>query len=230
MSSRTSLAAEKAKLRQPKVLYWTAYSLQATLRFVRVHITPRTTNWMNSHENKKVAVCKSRRYVGLSVLLHILPFTSAITFIFMNMCGTFIGEVTIATVTAMQFAAKALEVLIQASLARIILDLVRTWALGPDSIPLGSLVMPYRITQISHLLSLELWGSLTAGCYARRYRRFLLAFLALAVITSASLVGPSSAVLLIPRPITYAADRILMFSSEKDLLFPKTIPFNGQIT
>ncbi|KAL9111632.1 MAG: hypothetical protein Q9227_003905 [Pyrenula ochraceoflavens] len=122
--------------------------------------------------------------------------------------------------TAIQFAAKLLETMLQASLAAIFLGYVRRHVLMSSSaLPLGGLLGPYRIRDISFLWSLEFWGALTASHYQTFYK-IVLAFTIFAMISLAALVGPSCAVLMLPRLISYPINQDLVILNQAALEFP----------
>ena len=94
--------------------------------------------------------------------------------------------------------------------------------LGTHSVPLGSLFAPLQMTSISYLWSLELWGSATSPCLHKWQRAILLVFTC-AMIVLAALVGPSGALLMIPRPITTFKLQFLLFFDNATTLFPRKV-------
>jgi hypothetical protein len=113
--------------------------------------------------------------------------------------------------TYLQFAAKFHELTMQASLVEVLLCVVRTGVID-GNIPLGALSSATRATQLSYLWSLDFVSIFTSPAL-RGWRRaaLLLAIPFLLVLTS--LVGPSSAVLMIPRPDTpYIDQKITLYS------------------
>jgi hypothetical protein len=113
--------------------------------------------------------------------------------------------------TYLQFAAKFHELTMQASLVEVLLCVVRTGVID-GNIPLGALSSATRATQLSYLWSLDFVPIFTSPAL-RGWRRaaLLLAIPFLLVLTS--LVGPSSAVLMIPRPDTpYIDQKITLYS------------------
>lgn len=170
----------------------------------------------------------SRRIASLHAFVHLCPAVIAIILLMLNTRGHFVGDVSPSAITALQFAAKTLEVLIQASLSTILLSLIRHQALFTRRLPLGSLVAPVNATKISYLWSLELWGPLTFAQGWDLQKGLTLSFI-IATIILAAIVGPSSAVLMIPRPISAKVSRSLLFLDDAATLFPTGIHSNSSI-
>ena len=97
-----------------------------------------------------------------------------------------------------QLVAKIHEVAIQASLATVVFSYIRHEMTIGNGIPFGTLFSGLQINQIAYLWSMEFWGSLRSPHLplARKIALLLLIFVS---IVLASLSGPSSAILLIPR-------------------------------
>ena len=97
-----------------------------------------------------------------------------------------------------QLGAKVHEIMMQASLAAIIFSYVRyEMALG-DGLPFGALFSGLQINQVSYLWSMEFWGSLSSDNIPIRRKLAMIAMITVSFIL-ATAVGPSSAILLIPR-------------------------------
>lgn len=99
-----------------------------------------------------------------------------------------------------QFAAKAHEITLQASLISIALSYIRFQLAFGNGLPFGAFLSALQITQISYLWSTELWSSLfvSSKSFQLRSKLALLAMVIICGLISAT-AGPSSAVLLIPR-------------------------------
>ena len=192
------------------------------LRYVRFQLLPQTTRWTQDHEETKVATYNNRRVSLLGFLLHVIPFAGVVALIVLNIRPHYVGGVSSTTTTAIQFAAKVLEILIQSSLAAILLDIIRTRALSHASLPLGSFLAPYRLTDISYLWSLEFWASVTSGAL-RGWRSTVVAICVVASICLAALVGPASAVAMIPRLVEISTYQQLIFGQQTTVTFPHTV-------
>lgn len=196
--------------------------LLAAFRSLRLQVLPQLTKWRNAQEFKKTAIYQSRRAALLHVFLHVIPLLAGTTLVILNIKKTFIGSALPGGVTAIQFASKLLEILIQASIAAIMLAFVRVQVLGLTEFPFGGLITPFRTTDISSLWSLELWGCLTST-NINALTRSLLCICFPAAIILAALIGPSGAVLMIPRPITLPDFSVLQFHDETETLYPRNI-------
>ncbi|OJD32506.1 uncharacterized protein BKCO1_37000136 [Diplodia corticola] len=86
----------------------------------------------------------------------------------------------------------------QASITSNVLDFVRHHALGQEALPFGALFAGLQTTSISYLWSLEYIGALTSNWMPGRRRCIVGFFIAFNVVLAAG-VGPSIAILLIPR-------------------------------
>jgi len=176
-----------------------------------------------------VVVYKSRKIAALNLAIHILPLAGVIVLLVFNLRSFYIGHVTTSTLTVLQLPAKGLEILIQASMAFMILHLIRSNAIGQQPLPLGVLVAPYQIADVSYLWSLEYWACLTSKNGPSRHK--IIIFL---VIPSAFglglVVGPASAIAMIPRIIDYHEDSTLFLMAEQSNLFPSQVTLaNGVV-
>lgn len=164
------------------------------LRYVHFQLLPQTTRWKQDDEETKVATYNNPRVSLLGFLLHALPFAAVLALTHHSQCPTgYVGNVSPTTTTTIQFAAKLLEILIQSSLAAISLGLVRSHALGQEALPLGGFLVPYRLTDTSHLWSLDFWGSATSGEFFER-KRITIIVAIMASVLIAALVGPAPAI------------------------------------
>ena len=91
---------------------------------------------------------------------------------------------------ALQFVAKLHEIVILGSLSSILLHHIRRMLLGSKGIPLGLLSSGYQTGSAEYLFSMSFWSSF-------RTNKMLTLILAISIVY-ANMVGPSSAVALIP--------------------------------
>ena len=103
-----------------------------------------------------------------------------------------------------QLTAKAHKILINASLALIVLSYIQYKLMIGEGLPFGAFLGSLQFSSISYLFSRELWSSLFAP--GRKIRR--IAFFVLIIICGivAATTGPSSATLLIPRESFWPVD------------------------
>ncbi len=153
---------------------------------------------------------------------HLIPIAASLTLVVLNLRATFVGSVTTTALPAIQFASKLLETLIQASIAAMVLTVIRAQVLGSTPFPFGGLTAPFRTIDISHLWSLDLWGSITSrSCHS--WRTIVVLLILPAAVLLAALVGPSSAVLMIPRPMYHNGTRLLMIMNSIPQTYPQSV-------
>ena len=198
--------------------------VRLSLRQVKLQIVPQLTKWKGDIEEPKVAIYKHRGLALLHIIPHVVPFGAVITLMVFNINTLYVGNLSTSAVAAFQFAAKLLELTIQASLAAILLEVIRRQIIKNQDLPLGGLLAPLRTTDVSYIWSLELWGSLTS-MHWRTYRKLYLGTLIITTIILAALVGPTGAVAIVPRQITYPSGRYLNVLNAPGYLFPTTIDF-----
>ena len=93
-------------------------------------------------------------------------------------------------INALQFVAKLHEVIIVGSLSSILLHHIRRRLFGPKGVPLGLLSSGYQSSSAEYLCSKEFWSSF-------RTNKLLTLILSISIVYT-NMVGPSSAVALIP--------------------------------
>lgn len=101
-----------------------------------------------------------------------------------------------ARLNALQFAAKMHEILIVTSLSAIVLNCVQYELLYGRGVTLGSLLVGFQITDISSLWSPGLWATVFAS--GLKIRRFMLILLVVLAVVLGAVVGPASAILMLP--------------------------------
>lgn len=148
-------------------------------------------------EPTKVAVRKSRTTALLRALIHVVPISVAMWEIIINWNTYYFGP-TIRNQAYYQFGAKAHEMTAQASLAAIVFSYVRYEMSLGQGLPFGALFSGLQISQASYLWSMEFWGSICAKHLSVRRKIGMVLIVIIAIVLAAT-VGPSSAILLIPR-------------------------------
>ena len=184
------------------------------------HVLP----WNSRVEQRKIAVYKSRRMAALNSLLHIVPLAGAITILALHWSKYWVGQ-TSDDATTLQFVAKFHELVMQASLVDILLYIIRTWALN-GYLPLGALAGAARAPQLSYLWSLDFIAALGApNKDFSSWRKLVFASFTLALLFLTAVVGPSSAILMIPRPgmPQLVATTTRYMNVSEDDLFPNHI-------
>lgn len=145
----------------------------------------------------KIAIHHNRSTALLRTLIHIVPVGFALWEVVLNWNTYYVGSYAL-TQVYYQLGAKAHEIMMQASLAAIILSYVRHEIALGDGLPFGALFSGLQINQVSYLWSMEFWGSLNADAIPMRRKLAMIAIITVS-FALATVVGPSSAVLLIPR-------------------------------
>ena len=160
-------------------------------------------------EPKKIAVSWSRTTSMLKSLIHVVPVGFALFEIITNLQGRYLGD-SFDKHSYYQLVAKMHEILIDASLASIVLSFIRRETAQHDGVPFGAFLGGLQFLSISYLWLRELWSSVfTTSWHLRSRATFLLLIIVSGII--AATAGPSSATLLIPRellwqlPSTYSA-------------------------
>lgn len=145
----------------------------------------------------KVAIRKSRTTALLRALIHIVLLGVALWEIILNWNTYFVGE-SIRSLAYYQFGAKIHELTAQASVAAILFSYIRYELSLGLGLPFGALFSGLQVSQASYLWSMEFCGAVCAT-HLPIYRKLGIIFVTTFAIVLAATVGPSSAVLLIPR-------------------------------
>jgi hypothetical protein len=132
------------------------------LRSIKLGIV--VTSWQglfnkNFTEPPKVAVFKNRSSACLRSVIHVIPLAVALFEININLRGTYVGS-NFNQQIYLQFTAKAHEVVMQASLATVLLSYLRYHVTLGDGIPFGALLGGVQFLDISYLWSAELWSAI----------------------------------------------------------------------
>jgi hypothetical protein len=160
--------------------------------------------WKSSTEYRKVAMYRSRQMAALHSMLHFIPLCGAITILALQWSKYWVGTES-NDATLLQFVAKFHELTMQASLVEVLLCVIRAEAVD-GYVPLGALSGATQPTLLSYLWSLD-FISIFKSPALPRWRRAALVFIIPVIVILTSLVGPSSAILMIPRPSGPHVDR-----------------------
>lgn len=185
--SKRSLADSYPKIRD--------FLRQFRLQFLSL-IVGHFSSFVSSREQPKVAVYRSRPVAMLHSLIHLAPLSGAITLLVLHWTKHWLGYTT-GDSHFLQFIAKLHELAMQASIVEVMLYVIRT-GLVQGFVPLGALSGALQATQISYLWSLDYFSVITSPAL-RGWRKALFIVGLPALIALTALVGPSSAVLMIPR-------------------------------
>lgn len=151
----------------------------------------------NFQEPEKVAIRRSRVTALLRALIHVVPLGISIFEIVLNLRGYYVGK-QFDKQNYLQFAAKAHEIAIQASIATILLSYIRFHISTDKGMPFGAVLGGLQFLQVSYLWSSELWSSIVSKDFQRRKKICFVSLIFVCTIIAAT-AGPSSANLLIAR-------------------------------
>ena len=149
-------------------------------------------------EPPKVAIRKNRASALFATLIHLIPLTGAIALVSINLYQYYIPRDSAKALIFYQLLAKIHEITIQASIAAIVFSYIRHEIVLGQGVPFGSLFCGLQVSQPSYLWSMEFWGSVRSDHLNLR-RRFGLISLIVGAVVLSTVVGPSSAILLVPR-------------------------------
>lgn len=132
--------------------------------------------------------------------IHFLPIATTSVLLCLNFRNLFFESVGASNqnfrFNSMQFAAKLHEVSINFSLSTIVLNFIQYELIHGKGVPFGSLFAPFQVNSLSSLWSPGLWA--TSGADGSKLRRFLLITIIIISVILASIVGPASAILMMP--------------------------------
>ncbi|EUC26598.1 hypothetical protein COCCADRAFT_113919 [Bipolaris zeicola 26-R-13] len=118
----------------------------------------------------------------------------------------------------------------QASLAEIVSSIVRSQVME-GYLPLGALSASTQAMQISYLWSFDLLGAVTSRSFYGRRKALFFCLVPLLILLTA-LVGPSSAVLMIPRAGMSSTPHVVHWhsKSDEDAMFPSRLDNRQNLT
>ncbi|KAF2171402.1 hypothetical protein M409DRAFT_50848 [Zasmidium cellare ATCC 36951] len=177
--------------------------------------------WARKPENKKVAIHKSQRTAAIRCLVHLIPFSVAVALLRLNFTSAhFTGDIGSPVTTTLQFAAKAHEIMMVASLATALLSLLSFHLNQPRGLPFGAAFANLQAMQLTYVVSPELLGTLRSRQFTWKFRCYLFVDLLVAPVLMAT-VGPASATCMIPRLRRWTVARHEFFTtSAVDDFFP----------
>jgi hypothetical protein len=146
-----------------------------------------------------IAIYRSRRLAAFHCLLHMIPLGGATTLLFLRWTLYWIGD-NPPNATTLQFVVKFHELLMQASIVEVVLCIVRSEATR-GFVPLGAFSGAMQAIQLLYLWSQDFLSVSTSDTFRGRVwsREVMITAMPVLCILTA-LVGPSSAILMIPEP------------------------------
>ena len=153
-------------------------------------------------EIEKVVLSRNHPLLIYRALLHLLPVVVScytISLSFVTKYWQDLGNPYQNTIlNVLQFVAKAHEILINASLGTIVLHRVH-YDLIHSGVPLGFLSSGYELSNFGYLFTKEFWGAAVSGRRVAGHKWLPLWLLVTSTILLATAVGPSSAIVMIPK-------------------------------
>ncbi|KAL8669020.1 MAG: hypothetical protein Q9168_006375 [Polycauliona sp. 1 TL-2023] len=155
-------------------------------------------------EPASFALVRAGKGIFSDCLVHIFPIAVTIVILLANGLGWYWkdSEYDWATVTVqyLQYAAKLHEIAMGVSLAEIVLQRINYSLCTSDGLPLGLVTAAHQISSLPYFMSIEFFRScrLPPGIRAKISRASLLGMIVICFLLT-MLMGPSSAVALIPR-------------------------------
>ncbi len=164
---------------------------------------------IDTHVDKQIkpnksAVERRRSIILLHGLPHLLPLLVTVAIICLNAREVYWQDLGFpnqnAILQALQYAAKAHEMMMAGSLTAIVVYQIRYDLSGSEGVPLGFLTAGFQLNDLWFVLTKNFFGGATARAHSIGWSRFsrLTYFLVLGFALT-SVVGPSSAVAMIPR-------------------------------
>ncbi|MCJ1340178.1 hypothetical protein MMC09_005472 [Bachmanniomyces sp. S44760] len=137
-------------------------------------------------------------------VVHILPILASLTTVVINLKTIYLGRTltgqirsAAVNIAMLQVAAKLVELLVIASLTNIVGHTIRKELVLGKGVPLGAIGGVFMFSSLSYFWSPELWGSLRSNLPSSAKVR-IYGILVLSGLLAAT-IGPSTAVLLIPK-------------------------------
>jgi hypothetical protein len=165
---------------------------------------------------------RSREMAAYQSLLHVVPLAGAVTLLCLHWTRYWVGD-TSDDSTALQFVAKFHELIMQVSIVDVVLCIIRM-ELVDGFVPLGALSGALQATQLSYLWSLDFVSVVKSPVLRGRRKIVFVVMIPLLLILTA-VVGPSSAILMIPRPGTLHTDAVVTRYAKDSMetLFPSHV-------
>lgn len=179
----------------------------------------------NEVKPNKSAVDRRRRTIIWHVLLHSFPLSVTILIILLNAREVYWQDLGLsdqnAKLQAFQYGAKAHEMMMTTSLTAIVLYQFRSDLCGSEGVPLGFLTAVFQLSDPSFVFTKKFFGGATARAHSFGWSRFSrLTYLLILGFALTSVVGPSSAIAMIPRLDLWHMSQVEAFGREyKDRIY-----------
>ena len=161
--------------------------------------------YANGQMEPRAAATKGKRWLNvLYCLPHMVPLVATITILILNARGVYwqdLGRPNQNTILqVLQYAAKAHELTMAASLTAIVVHQIQYDLSNSKGVSLGFLTAGFRLSDPSYVCTREFLGGAMARVHSRGMSRFsALTYLLVLGVALTLVVGPSSAIAMIPR-------------------------------
>ncbi|KAE8152753.1 hypothetical protein BDV25DRAFT_137561 [Aspergillus avenaceus] len=153
---------------------------------------------------------------------HLIPVGVAIACIILNLKGTFLGSGYNQWVNLLQFVSKVHEILMHLSITTIAMGYLLYVLTSEKPVPFGALFSIYNTTQVGYLWSKEFIASITSQGFPVMMK-ITFVLMMIASILLAAVVGPASAIAMVPRYVNYTLpDRAAIVRAETPQPFAST--------
>ncbi|KAL8849786.1 MAG: hypothetical protein Q9221_005269 [Calogaya cf. arnoldii] len=182
---------------------------------------------VGDQERKKVAIDGRRGTSFLYCIPHIIPMMVTIVLLSLNVRGVYwqdLGQTNQSSILqALQYATKAHEIMIITSLTTIVVYRIQHDISSPSGVPFGLLPAGFLFSSPNYAFSKASLGGATARSYDKGLSRYFpLSLLLLVCFALTLVVGPSSAVTMIPRLAWWDVPTPTAFGTE----YTDTVFFN----
>lgn len=154
-------------------------------------------------EGGNVAITTNTRQAFLDCIVHLLPIIVSVGLLILNFKLVYFTEVENVQMylNAFQFCAKLHEILMVASLSLIVISRLRRELVRPDApgVALGFLTTGYELSSVTLLFSPQFRAAWTASRHHKLNGLSLISWIIMGVLLVA-VVGPSSAIVMLPSP------------------------------
>lgn len=178
-------------------------------------------------ERHKILFPRNRaKAFGHFLLFHAVPVGGAIALIVLNIKTRYYGT-NGRWVSALQFVAKAHELLMQASIVTVMIAYLQYLLTQKRAVPFGAMFSAYQVGQMSYLWSPEFRATLTTSDFSGTVKTIFLLFVPLSILLAAG-VGPSSAIAMQPRSVNMTVPIYLIsLNLTENTLYPQFLDKAG---
>jgi hypothetical protein len=157
-------------------------------------------------EQPKTAITKHSRLILWNTFIHFLPIAITASILALNLKTTYWRDIggsgTNSILNALQYAAKVHEMFMCASLSLVVLHFIQYELVNSRGIALGFAMAGYRLSDLAFLASSEFRGGFTAHPshqLGRSTKLLLIRLLIVVAFLLTAVVGPSAAIVVLPR-------------------------------